>query len=271
MQLIIPFLALNLLLLVSGLAPSHESNVVYEDGTYDTHVASHENGYVGGRFGRSTFESLLPPGLDGIHHLLQLICSHTAFPGTCIQELSSFKISDLSALNPLDLVSFSVRAATNRANEALNLASRFATGSGSSSSSSIEDQCASDCVSLISDAKDELSAAESKLSAMRTSSPSSLRDVKVWMSAALSYQEACADGFDLVTGGSSARYEIQSNLEYLSEVIGNGYTLVDTLAQVGGDLGTWISGNLPPIPPPYVHLRRRRRSLLSSSSSSSFR
>lgn len=188
----------------------------------------------------------------GPGQLLEIICKDTLFPDTCMRELSSFSIP-LTA-SPLDIVSFSVQAAATRANEAHNLAIKYSFEQGLQL---LESQCANDCVDLLAYTKDRLNEALSKLFNLGvrdlTSLKNYLRDVKVWLSSSLSYQAACSDGFALAPG--SIQEQMQSNQDYLSEVIGNGLALVDILAQIGDDLGSWL-GALPPIPP-VIHLRRR--------------
>lgn len=191
----------------------------------------------------------------GSHQILQVICKHTLFPTTCVQELSSFKIAFTG--NPLEVVSLSIQAAAAKADEALNLARQSTSTPGLYA---LESQCASDCMDLMESTKEYLDmvvATLSNLQAGVASLTSSLRDIKVWLSSSLSYQTACSDGFALAPGSIQA--QIQSTQDYLTEVIGNGLSLVDIFSQVGNNLGSWL-GNLPPIPP-LIHVRRRRRLL----------
>lgn len=197
------------------------------------------------------------PGLGigiGFDELLQVICKHTLFPDACTHELSSFSVPILGLVNPSQLVSFSVQAAATRADEAFLLVTQSSSEQGLHL---IESQCAHDCIDFMEDTKERLKDAVSKLSNLHvtdiTSLENFLKDVKVWLSSALSYQTACTDGFDLAPG--SIQLQIQNNQDYLAEVIGNGLVLVDILSQIGDDLSSWL-GAFSPLPP-IVHLRRR--------------
>ncbi|KAH7445564.1 hypothetical protein KP509_01G014700 [Ceratopteris richardii] len=198
-------------------------------------------------------EKLSIPGFGvGIRAILGSICSRTLFPDACLDELSSFSLSAL--VNPSQLVSFAVQAALSRTNEAYQVALEVSSRSGLSL---LERQCTLDCAGFMEDAKEQLGSAFSKLSAVHGSDIGSiqgfLRDVKVWLSASLSLQTACVDGFDLAPG--SVQVEVESHQGYLAKVIGNGLFLVDVLARVGNSLDGWVNGFAPI--PPYVHLRRR--------------
>ncbi|KAI5058674.1 hypothetical protein GOP47_0026844 [Adiantum capillus-veneris] len=192
------------------------------------------------------------PGL-GLTQLLNVVCKHTLFPDSCVRELSSFSIIP-ALVSPSHLVSLAVQAASARADEVYQLAIQSSTEQGLHL---LESQCANDCIDLMAHAKDNLNAAVSKLSNLHVtdirSLRSFLRDVKVWLSSSLSYQTACADGFELALG--SIQVQIQDKQNYVTKVIGNGLILVDILAQIGDNLGDWLRG-FPPMPP-IIHLRRR--------------
>ncbi|KAH7445566.1 hypothetical protein KP509_01G014900 [Ceratopteris richardii] len=198
-------------------------------------------------------QKLSIPGLDvGVKQIFSSVCSRTLYPDACLEELSSFSISAIT--NPSQLVSLSVQAALARADEAYQVAKQVSSEPGLSS---LVRQCTEDCSGFMQEAKEQLSLAVSKLSNFQFSDIKSseiyLRDVKVWLSAAISFQTACIDGFELAPG--SIQIEVEANQGHLSKVIANGLFLVDTLARVGDHLDTWLNGFSPV--PPYVHLRRR--------------
>lgn len=195
----------------------------------------------------------------GIGDLISMICKNTLYPDVCVQDLSSFQIS--LNQNPLDLVSMALRAAASSANDAYNVA---ATSFAQQGLDLLESQGANDCMELMDTTKDQLNKVLSRLPSLvsldLTTLRSSLKDVKVWLSSSLSYQTACSDGFDLAPG--SIQQTIQSNQNSLAEIIANGLSFIDILAQIGNDLSSWL---LPLPPSPAIpHLRRR---LLSDESS----
>ncbi|KAK9121932.1 hypothetical protein Syun_019549 [Stephania yunnanensis] len=125
-----------------------------------------------------------------------------------------------------------------------------------------------DCLELLEDSMDQLTQSLFSIAPATDKSDSdgaavgSTDDVVTWLSAALTNQDTCTEGFeDVNDGGGGVKDQVESKLKELSELVSNCLSLY--AASSDGDGG---GGDFSGVP---VQNRRRRRSLLEKEDYSS--
>eukprot|EP00249_Psilotum_nudum_P001899 c14646_g1_i1 orf=52-777(+) len=156
-------------------------------------------------------------------------CNVTLYPALCIRSLSSYR-GALSA-NPPGLVAISALVALRDVNRTYHIALSLSKGKGGRQ----EIAAVTDCVELMDDARDQLKLAASRLHNLDLKrAQMQLRDVQTWVSAALTYETTCSDGFEGMKG--TVAQQMLQNGEGLSKMLSIALALV---AHLSDHLVSW--------------------------------
>jgi pectinesterase inhibitor-like protein len=159
--------------------------------------------------------------------LIYTACSKSLYPELCISTLVTYPgVHQL--VEPKDVVPLTVKATMDRARQstALNIVWQEET----------ERAAYEDCVELLHDTIYHLNASLVNMQAMSRKNPLSiLSDVNTWLSAALTNQDTCLEGFQhlIIAAGGNAKSnitnEIKQESKKLSELISNSLAMFRTL------------------------------------------
>ncbi|KAL2550756.1 putative pectinesterase/pectinesterase inhibitor 61 [Forsythia ovata] len=165
-------------------------------------------------------------------------CRQTRYQSLCVNSLLDFP-GALTASDK-DLVHISVNMTLNRFGRALYVASEI-----SNLNMDLHVRSAyEDCMELLDDSVNLLSRSLTSIG----SSPGSTQDVMTWLSASLTNQDTCSDGFDQLNG--YVKNQMSDRLKDLSELVSNSLAI---FAAAGGNED--FSG---------VPIQNKRRRLLNS-------
>ncbi|NP_001289259.1 probable pectinesterase/pectinesterase inhibitor 34 [Pyrus x bretschneideri] len=170
-------------------------------------------------------------------------CARTRFPSLCVDSLLDFPGS--TTASEQDLVHISFNMTLQRLSKALYLSSSLSYRQMDPYSRSAYD----DCLELLDDSVDALSRALTSVIPGAASTSTSTQDVLTWLSAALTNQDTCGEGFEQINGGD-VKNEMDQRLKDLSELVSNCLAIYSAIG--GGD----FSG---------VPIQNRRRRLLGNS------
>ncbi|KAL8050764.1 hypothetical protein ABFX02_06G101700 [Erythranthe guttata] len=174
-------------------------------------------------------------------------CSRTRYPTLCVNSLLDFP--GALAASDKDLVHISVNMTLQKIGRALSFAAEINNLDMDPHVRSAYD----DCLELLDHSVDQFS--RSLTSVAPGGEPAgSTQDVITWLSAALTNQDTCTEGFDELNG--DVKNQMSDRLKDLSELVSNSLAIY-AAADGGGD----DFSNIP------IQNRRRRRLLTSSSSS----
>lgn len=143
-------------------------------------------------------------------------CSKTRYPPLCVSSLVDFP-GALTASDK-DLVHITVNMTLQRLGKALYDVTDLNNLVMDTRARSAYD----DCFELLGDSVDLLARSLASVSSIEGGGGSvgSTEDVQTWLSAALTNQDTCTEGFDEV-GGSSVKDQMSAKLKDLSELISN--------------------------------------------------
>ncbi|KAK4743604.1 hypothetical protein SAY87_009916 [Trapa incisa] len=139
-------------------------------------------------------------------------CGHTRYPNLCVKSLAEFPGAE--AATEQDLVHISFNVTLQRFSKALYLTSAI----GSRPMPPRTRSAFLDCIELLDDSVDALSRSLSSVTGGKQRAESA-QDVVTWLSAALTNQDTCSDGFSDVSGNVKDQMAIQ--LKDLSELVSN--------------------------------------------------
>jgi pectinesterase len=153
-------------------------------------------------------------------NLIETACAQTNYPELCISTLVTYPGVD-QLVETKDVVPLTVKATMDRAwqSMALNIVLPDET----------ERAAYEDCVELLHDTIYHLNAS---LQAMSRKNPLSiLSDVNTWLSAALTNQDTCLEGFQhlIIAAGGKVKSNITNESKKLSELISNSLAMFRTL------------------------------------------
>ncbi|KAF5180549.1 Pectinesterase [Thalictrum thalictroides] len=168
-------------------------------------------------------------------------CSKTRYPTLCVNSLVDFPGS-LTA-NQRDLVHISVNMTLQRVGKALYGAS----GINNLVMDTRVRSAYEDCLELLEDSVDQLSRSLSSVGS--DAKLGSTGDVLTWLSAALTNQDTCTEGFEDVSGNVKSQMELQ--LSDLSELVSNALAIFSSSSDDEDFAG--------------IPIQNRRRKLLDSS------
>ncbi|PIN02306.1 Pectinesterase [Handroanthus impetiginosus] len=168
-------------------------------------------------------------------------CSRTLYPTLCLNTLLEFP--GAIAASDKDLVHISVNMTLQKVGRALYFASEI-------SNFGMDPHVRSaytDCLELLGDSVDLLAGSLTSIAPGGTAAGST-QDVLTWLSAALTNQDTCTEGFDELNG--DVKNQMSDRLKDLSELISNCLAIYSS---------SGVDGDFSGIP-----VQNRRRRLLSS-------
>lgn len=157
------------------------------------------------------------------NELVRISCLHASYPTLCIHTLSTVAAS---AKTPHDVALAAVSASMHRAANASAFASRLV---GLRSANKRERSALKDCVEQLSDSADQLSSTMSELRHLRSVTFGwQMSNAETWVSAALTNEDTCLDGFQGVDG--TVKKAVRRKIVNVARVTSNALYLVNRLA-----------------------------------------
>ncbi|KAK1316611.1 putative pectinesterase/pectinesterase inhibitor 28 [Acorus calamus] len=160
---------------------------------------------------------------------IQAICQPTDYKVTCENSLTS--VAGSNTTNPNDLVKLAFQVTVDRIHDAANHSSVLQSLKHDPRTA----QALENCNELMEYAVDDLKESIEKLGGFDLSKLDKLvEDLNVWLSASITYQETCLDGFENTTGdaGESMRKAMKTGMELSS----NALAIVGGLSNILGDM-----------------------------------
>ncbi|CAJ2667484.1 unnamed protein product [Trifolium pratense] len=194
-------------------------------------------------------------------------CSKTRFPSLCENYLLDFLGSDIASEK--DLIHISLNMTLQHISKALYSSAAISSTVGMNPRIRA---AYIDCLELLDDSVDALSRSLTSVvpstssGAVKPLTASSTDDVLTWLSAALTNQDTCADGFSDVSG--AVKDQMASNIKDLSELVSNCLAIFSA-SGAGDDFSGVPIGNrrrlmtMPDEDEFPVWLKKRERRLLS--------
>ncbi|OMO86357.1 Pectinesterase inhibitor [Corchorus olitorius] len=158
--------------------------------------------------------------------LVRSSCVHASYPTLCLRTLSSYSGP---AKTPRDLAQAAVKVSLSRAQKVSNyLKSAVTTGSGKR-----ERVAVSDCVDQIADSVDELSKTLGELKHLRGETfEFQMSNAQTWVSAALTNEDTCLDGFEGVDG--KVKSDVKRKITNVAKVTSNALYMINRLNESRG-------------------------------------
>ncbi|KAI3733812.1 hypothetical protein L6452_13268 [Arctium lappa] len=175
----------------------------------------------------ATAGHFFPPTSDDTDYI-RTSCESTRYPQTCFKSLSGYSATIRHDPNRLAQVSIHVALsnATHMANYVSNISRRADSGNTS------ESAALDDCSSVFGDAVDEIRRSQKEMKRLGLTGESvkfQLSNVQTWMSAALTNEETCTDGFEEVADGG-VKADVCHRVVTVKEVTSNALALVNSYA-----------------------------------------
>ncbi|KAI7754994.1 hypothetical protein M8C21_024476 [Ambrosia artemisiifolia] len=166
-----------------------------------------------------------PPPTDETAYI-RTSCSTTRYPETCFSTLS--KYSRTIKHDPSRLATLAIHVALTNATRMANYVSKISLYKYSDNTT--ESAAIRDCSSVFADAVDEIYKSKKQMKRLgwtRESVRFQLSNVQTWMSAALTNEETCTDGFDDVEDGD-VKDEVCGRVVAVKELTSNALALVNS-------------------------------------------
>ncbi|KAF8394600.1 hypothetical protein HHK36_020814 [Tetracentron sinense] len=155
---------------------------------------------------------------------IKVICQPTDYKEACIDSLSS---TAGNTTNPKDLIKVAFKVAMNHINDAVNHSAVLIELEKDPRAS----QALNNCHELMDYAIDDLQNSFERLGGFDISKfDDLLGDLKIWLSAAITYQETCLDGFENTT--SNAGESMRKALKTAGELTSNSLAIVTDISSV---------------------------------------
>lgn len=162
--------------------------------------------------------------------LVRSSCVHASYPNVCLRTLSSF---GGQAKSPTDLALTAVTVSLSRARSVSGYLTQVGSVAGGSKR---ENGAVSDCIEQISESVDELSRTLSELKHLRSGTFRwQMSNAQTWVSAALTNEDTCLDGFDSV--GGKVKADIRRKMGNVAKVTSNALYLISRLQLSRGRKG----------------------------------
>jgi len=151
------------------------------------------------------------------------ICSPTDYKDACIKSLSSY--ANNQSATPKDFIQTALQVTIQEVKAALQKSGVIGNGTNNST----QKMAADDCKDLLQFAIDELQASFSTVgdSELNTISDREV-ELKNWLSAVISYQETCIDGFTQ----PDLKNEMSNGLLNASQLTSNALAIVSALSEI---------------------------------------
>lgn len=158
---------------------------------------------------------------EGSQDLVHSSCVHASYPGICLRTLSSYAPP---ANTPRDLARAAVKISLCRAQRTTDFLTNLKNWN-----SKREKNALNDCVVQITDSIDELTKTLSELKHLRRGSEFrwQMSNVETWVSAALTNEDTCLDGFKEIDG--NVRSDVKRKVTNVGRVTSNALYLINRL------------------------------------------
>ncbi|PSS15438.1 Pectinesterase inhibitor domain protein [Actinidia chinensis var. chinensis] len=154
--------------------------------------------------------------------LVQSSCIHASYPDICLRTLSSY---GSAANSPRDLAQAAVKVSLSQARKVSDyLATLRTTGSKR------EQGAVHDCVDQVTDSVDELRKTLAELQHLKSGTWRwQMSNTETWVSAALTNDDTCLDGFKEIHG--NVRADVKRKITHVARVTSNALYLINRLDQ----------------------------------------
>ncbi|PON66038.1 Pectinesterase inhibitor domain containing protein [Parasponia andersonii] len=170
--------------------------------------------------------------------LVRTSCVHANYPNLCLRTLSAYSGP---ARTPRDLAQAAVNVSLDRAKRVSKYLARTAFsygggGSGGGGGGSKRQRAAlGDCVEQISDSVEELTKTLAELQHLRWETFRwQMSNAQTWVSAALTNEDTCLDGFQGVDGGGKLKADVKRKITNLARITSNALYMINRLDETRG-------------------------------------
>ncbi|CAB4271261.1 unnamed protein product [Prunus armeniaca] len=154
-------------------------------------------------------------------------CNTTTYPLICYKSLSSYASKVKS--DPHKLCTYALSVTLKAAKNASSVVSKLYKNTGLTPS---EKGVVKDCIDNIKDSIDELKQSVSSMSNLGVSGSDvqlQLDDIKTWVSAVITDDATCTDGFDGVKVSTAVETAIKNSIVNAARLASNALSLIDSL------------------------------------------
>ncbi|CAJ2644761.1 pectinesterase/pectinesterase inhibitor [Trifolium pratense] len=171
--------------------------------------------------------------VDQTSRLVKVLCSNSNYKAKCETTLTEALKKDPKLSEPKDLLMVSMVIAENEINKAFN-------ETGKMKFASEEEKGAyEDCKELFADAKEEMGLSINEVGQVDVDKLSSkTADVNNWLSAVMSYQQTCIDGFP----EGDFKKKLEKMFTESRELVSNSMAVVSQVSQIVNAFSGGISG-----------------------------
>lgn len=167
--------------------------------------------------------------------IVKLVCSTADYKDKCEGPLNKAMEEDPKLQHPKDLLKVYVKIVQDEVNKAFNKTSSFKFNNEK------EKGAFEDCKLLIEDAKEDLEASISQLSEIEFKKLSSKApDLNSWLSAVISFQQTCVDGFP----EGKMKTDLQKLFDDSKEFVSNSLAIVTQVSTFLSTVQTLARGRL---------------------------
>ncbi|XP_058745759.1 21 kDa protein-like [Vicia villosa] len=153
-------------------------------------------------------------------------CSSTTYPRLCYASL--VKHADFIQTNRVLLTGTALNVTLASAKSTLAFMSTLSRDRGMKSR---EAAAMKDCVEVLSDSVDELRRSIGEMSHLRNSNfELTISDVQTWVSAALTDESTCTDGFQEINAKDNTQTIVRSKIVQVAQLTSNALALINKLA-----------------------------------------
>ncbi|KAL6224302.1 hypothetical protein ACLB2K_003157 [Fragaria x ananassa] len=161
-------------------------------------------------------------------HLVRTSCQHASYPNLCLHTLSTSP-----AQTPRDLAQAAVVVSLSRARKVSAFLSQLSHTSSSSSTPKRQRVALGDCVEQVSDSVDELKRTLEELHHLHEETFRwQMSNAQTWVSAALTNDDTCLDGFQEVDGEVKA--DVKRKITNAARVTSNALYMINRLDESRG-------------------------------------
>ncbi|KAI3730673.1 hypothetical protein L1987_61845 [Smallanthus sonchifolius] len=175
----------------------------------------------------TTSGQAFPPTSDDTDYI-RTCCETTRYPETCFTTLSNY--SGSIQHDPYRLAMVAIHVALQNATHMANYVSNISLQVGSSNTT--ESAAINDCSSVFGDAVDQIHKSQIEMRRLGWTGESlrfQLSNVQTWMSAALTNEDTCMDGFEGVAA-DDVKADVCDRVVAVKEVTSNALALVNRYA-----------------------------------------
>lgn len=152
--------------------------------------------------------------------MIKMICSSTDYQETCTNTFEKAVKSNANLTQPKDLLKVAIGAAFDEVEEAFNKTRQFEFNTPQ------EKAAFEDCKQLLEDAVEELGFSVNNLGDSIGKFSSKTPDLNNWLSAVMSYQHACVDGFP----EGKLKTEMHKTMKIAEELTSNSLAIISEVS-----------------------------------------